>query len=306
MKRNAIARIIIYSILALTLTAVLIAGMGIDGFGFHINISGDGTTVEDELTLDAAQIKNIDIDWAAGSVKILVADTDRITVTEVCSKDCKYKMTYKISGSSLELDYGETKISIGFGNGSIPSKDLIITVPRDWVCGYLDIDGAALEIDIQDLTLTKFELDGASCDVNFVGTVDQVDVDGASTNISISSFHPVSSINIDGASCDLDLTLPKGCGFLVQMDGLSCSFHSELAYTKTNGAYSYGNGQCKVEVDGLSCDVTIKEGPSCDHEWGPGMPVVDPNTGWQGMMYTCHHCGESTTDPTLETTWTTE
>lgn len=259
MKRNAIARIIIYSILALILTAVLIVGMGIDGFGFHMNIGGDGTTVEDELTLEAAQIKDIDIDWAAGSVKILVADTDRITVTEVCSKDCKYKMTYKISGSSLELDYGETKISIGFGNGSIPSKDLFITVPRDWVCGTLDIDGAALEIDIQDLTLTKFELDGASCDVNFVGAVDQVDIDGASTNIRISSFHPVSNINIDGASCDLELTLPKGCGFLVQMDGLSCSFHSELAYTKANGAYSYGNGQCKVEIDGLSCDVTIQE-----------------------------------------------
>lgn len=306
MRRNAIARIILYSILALTLTAVLIVGMGIDGFGFHINISGDGTTVEDELTLDAAQIKNVDIDWAAGSVKILVADTDRITVTEVCSKDCKYKMTYKISGSTLELDYGNTKISIGFGNGSIPSKDLIITVPRDWVCGYLDIDGAALEIDIQDVRVGSFELDGASCDVDFVGYVDKVDIDGASTDIHITSFDPVSSVQIDGASCELELTIPNGCGFLVELNGLNYGFHCDLDYSNLSGAYAYGNRQCVVNVDGISCDVTIKEGPSCNHDWGPGMPVVDPNTGWQGMMYSCHHCGESTTDPTLDVKWPTE
>lgn len=306
MKRNAIARIILYSILGLTLTGILIAGMGANGFGFHINIGGSGTTVEGEVPIDASLVKYIEIDWAAGSVKIQVADTDHITICEVMPEGCKYWMAYALDDDTLSISYSKGTIGVGFGNWNIPSKDLVITVPKDWVCKDLEIDGAALEIDVQDLTIRNFELDGASCEVNFVGTVDKVDIDGASTDIRINSFNPVSSVQIDGASCELELALPIGCGFLVELNGLNCDFHCDLDYSNLVGAYAYGNRQCVVNVDGISCDVTIKEGPSCDHEWGPGMPVVDPDSGWQGMMYTCLLCGESTTDPTLESKWPTE
>lgn len=261
MKRNAITRIILYSILALTLTGILISGLGMNGLNFIFTFGSGGTVVEGEVTFNASQIKNLEINWAAGSVEIRAADTDHITISEVRSENSKHKMVYNLSGDTLQLDYASGKISIGFGNRNLPNKDLVITVPKDWVCKELEIDGAALSIDIQDVTVGKFELDGASCDVNVVGTVEQVDIDGASTDISISSFHPISSVQIDGASCKLELILPKECGFLVQMDGLSCRFHSDLDYSKSGGTYAYGNRQCVVDIDGISCDVTIQENP---------------------------------------------
>lgn len=260
MKTNAMVRIILYTLATVLLIFFLGAGLSQREITVGFGYSG-GTVVEEQVQVEPTQIKNIAIDWAAGSVEILTADTDQITISEARPENSKYKMTYKISGDTLKLAYATGTIGIGFGNWDFPSKDLLIVVPRDWVCEELEIDGAALEINVQDLTIDQFELDGASCDVNLVANVNEVEIGGASTKIHVSSSKPISSIQIDGASCDLELTLPKDCGFLVEMDGLSCNFYSELDYTNGNGTYTYGDKYCKVYVNGISCHVTIQENP---------------------------------------------
>lgn len=258
MKANAITRIVLYSVLALLLIGLLVSGIAANSYIFTFG-TDSGTTVEGEATFDIAQIKKLEIDWAAGSVQILVADTDHITVSEVRPESCKYQMVYTLGGDTLSISYGRGNIVFGFGNNSIPSKDLVITVPKDWVCKELEIDGASLDIRIADLTLGTLDLDGAACSLHFSGSVEKVSIDGASADITLVCTNRISRIDVDGASCDLELTLPTGCGFLVQMDGLSCNFHSELAYTRENGDYSYGDRCCRIEVDGLSCDVRIQE-----------------------------------------------
>ena len=131
MKANAIARIVIYSLLILIFAGILLAGIGIGGLTFHID-SGSGTVVENEASVSADGIKNLEINWASGSVKIESAETDRITFRETSSSDSKYRMTYQLSDNTLKLNYGTTGISISLI--SIPSKDLIITVPHGWIC----------------------------------------------------------------------------------------------------------------------------------------------------------------------------
>lgn len=256
MKGNAIARIVLYSILALLLIGILLVGIAADGLMFQLG-DPSGTVVENEGNVDAANVKGIEIDWAAGSIDIVIADTDKITFKETAPENSKYKMTYEVSGNTLKLSYGQPTIS--FGIGSIPNKDLVITVPRDWVCEELEIDGASLDINLQDLTIGKIDLDGASCNLNFTGSLEKMEADGAATKITLVCGNRISSIDIDGASCDLNLTLPKDCGFLVEMDGLSSSFYSDLEYRSGNGSYSFGDQHCKVNVDGISCDVSIQE-----------------------------------------------
>ena len=257
MKRNAIARIVIYSILAVVLTGVLLVGILVDNLSIDFGSSG-GTTVESEVSVDAKDIKNLDIDWACGAVTINVADTDQITFKETAPENSKYIMTYDVNGSTLKLSYSE-RFSIGFGNNSLPGKDLVITVPKDWVCEELQIDGAALTIGIRHLNVKEINMDGAANNLEFVGSVDTVDVDGASNSILLHCESHPTLIDIDGASCELDLILPKGCGFAVDMEGLSCDFNSDLDYATKNDQHIYGNGHTNVDVDGLSCDVTISE-----------------------------------------------
>lgn len=257
MKSNAIIRIVIYTVIALMLAGILFCGLLVDTLSFGFGDSGN--TVENGAAVNARDVKNIEIDWAAGSIDIVVGDTDQIHFSETVPEDSKYKMSYTLSGDTLKLHYGEGRVTIGFGNHSFPSKDLTITVPRDWVCKELEIDGAALDMTINGLTVTTFELDGASCDLEFSGSLDRVDIDGASNRMSFVCTNRISSLDVDGASCDLELTLPKGCGFRLQMEGLSCSMDSNLDYSGFSGNYRYGDEHCNIQIDGISCDVTIRE-----------------------------------------------
>lgn len=290
MKANAIARIVLYSILALLLIGILLVGIAADDLMFQLG-DPNGTVVENEGYVDAANVKAFEIDWAAGSINIVIADTDKITFQETAPENSKYKMTYEVSGNTLKLSYGQPTIS--FGIGSIPNKDLVITVPRDWVCEELEIDGASLDINLQDLTIGKIDLDGASCNLNFTGSLEKMEADGAAQKITLVCGNRISSIDIDGASCDLNLTLPKDCGFLLEMDGLSCDLYTELPGTSTNGQTVYGDGHCKINVDGVSCDVTITESTECSHVWDDGVEVDVPGGGHMEVKYTCTVCGET-------------
>lgn len=265
MKRNAIARIVIYAVLAIVLSSILFSFLIMDNFIINIG-SSDGEVVNDELTIPSDQVKNIEIDWAAGSVEIRVANTDHITVSEQSTEESIYKLTYKISGNILKLSYASGNISIGLNKPRIPEKTLIITVPENWICGKLQIDGASLDINIENLTVEEIDLDGASCNLEFLGSVDQVEIDGASMDIQLNCSNRVSSIDVDGASCSLDLSLPYGCGFVVDVDGISYSFHTDLPITTEGDRKVYGDKHCKITIDGLSCEVTIRENSVCPIE----------------------------------------
>ncbi len=256
MKRNAIVRIILYSILALIFTALLLGGIAGGNLFVHFG-GGSSNTVDGEVHFDPTKISKLEIDWAAGSVDIRVSNTDQIIVSEVLPEGSKYKMTYKVSGDTLHLEYSDVSFGFGFGSWNMPKKDLIIAVPQDWICQELEIDGAALEIDILALTVKQLDLDGAACKLNYTGILDQVDIDGASAEVSITCQTPLSQVNMDGASCKLELILPNGCGFYAQLDGLSCKFRSDLPYTMQGDAYCYGSQDCRIQADGVACSVTV-------------------------------------------------
>lgn len=291
MKRNAIARIIIYSILALVLTGILVSAIALNELSFDFGDS-NGTVVEQSGSVPAADIRNLEIDWASGNITILRADTELITFSETVQENRKYQMVYATNGNTLRLSYCKGNIAIGFGR-NIPDKDLTIIVPQDWECEALEIDGAELTISIENLIVDTLELDGAACDLNFVGEVRRVDVDGASAELHLECLNRVEQIDIDGASCEVNLILPKNCGFTVDMEGISYGLNTDLPCTNQNGQKVYGDGHCKINVDGISCEVNISEGDECRHEWDLGYPTIEPGSGNQVTVYTCLLCGKT-------------
>lgn len=253
MKANAITRIVIYSILILLLIGILCACLGLGQLSFRIGKKG--SYVDGETSLAAADISNLSIDWAAGSIRIITADTDSITFSEDGETDDE-RMTYRKEGNTLHLSYS-TGIRIGFH--STPQKDLTITVPRDWVCSTLEIDGAVLDIHTTDVAIETIELDGAANKLTASGNIEKLDCDGASNIITLNCVQRPRRIEIDGASCKLNLTLPKGCGFRAELDGISCDLDTRLPYQTRDEYHSYGDEYCRIDVDGVSCKVNIEE-----------------------------------------------
>ena len=260
MKTNAIIRIALWSIVIIALLGLLLTGIFGRVYSFEI---GTGQTLEQVLTSEtsfkAERVSKIEIDWAAGSIYIKAGEPSGaggdITLS-VSSTDEKYPASFEIVGNTLKISYINS--NFGIFSGSIPSKDLTIYVPQDWFCQELELDGAALELAVEGINIGTLDIDGAACEIDFQGTVDTFECDGASCEIKMYCTEAPARIDLDGASCTLDLTLPEDCGFLVQMDGLGCNFRSDLPYTSGNGTYLYGDQSCKIDADGLSCSISIQ------------------------------------------------
>ena len=263
MKSNAIARIILYSLLILLLVGILCVGLFADLFTIHGgSVTTTASTTGKTVSVNASGVSRIQIDWAAGAITMVTADTDTISFSESGEITEKYTMTHNLKDGTLEIDYAKSSVTVGIG--SIPSKDLTITVPQDWVCQELELDGAALEVNIDGLTVQEFDIDGAANEIRFTGSLDTLECDGAACELTLNCLEKPRKIDLDGASVEMDLYLPQDCGFLVQMDGLGCSFRSDLDYTGGNGDYSYGDHYCQINADGLSCSITINHTPQVE------------------------------------------
>ncbi len=272
MKANAIIRIIIYCIVICLLCGLLTAALGHGRFVFSLGTNRDMT--EGNGSVDAASVKNLEIEWASGDIIIETADCDTISFQQSGHED--EPMAYSLEGDTLILCYSNDSIQIGFV--SLPKKTLTVTVPKSWECENLKMETVSTDATIRGLTLQSVELEGASMDYSFDdctlgtvnidgasnritihGQVDEIDCDGAANKISGTLQKAPESINLDGVSIDLDISLPSDCGFRVTMSGVSTKFSSDFQTTRDDDTYIYGNGHCDIDADGVSINITLKE-----------------------------------------------
>ncbi len=274
MKSNAIVRIVIYIVAIILLCCLLAAGIGLGSINFSLGIQEDLTPGSGSVEADL--IQNLKIEWVAGEI-ILQTDpqVDTIAFTEKGSTADGHPMGFKIKGDTLLICYSnESKVQFGFTSRG--SKDLIITVPANWICGELKIESVSTDATISNLTVDSIELDsasnhfvfndctigsldadGASNEIEITGNLERLDCDGMSAKITAVLTNTPSRIDLDGMSSKLELTLPFDCGFYVKMDGMSNHFSCDLETKVLDGAYVYGDRRCQITVDGMSSEVYI-------------------------------------------------
>lgn len=290
MRTNAIVRIILFSLAILILAGILIAALCADLFMFKDNAYTSGSSlpiVKDSFTntcvADASQIQNIEIEWVAGSIQICRdKNASNITVAETNNGKEKYDMVCKASGNTLKIQFSEESIQFpSFGINVDISKDLMILVPESWNCDTLEVDAASASMNIADMTIGNVDFDGASgvcvfdnChvdtldldtasgDVEFTGTLNVLECDAVSANFRGVFDQTPSSVRFNGVSGDMDLTFPEDCGFTVALDSVSGDFQSEFPTTVSNGNHVCGDGSCRIEANGVSGNITIRNGGS--------------------------------------------
>lgn len=225
----------------------------------------------------AADIRELEIQWATGDIKIYPANTDRITVSENGTEDDRYAMLVRQDKDTLEIQFCQKEYNL-ISLNKLPEKDLTVYVPADWYCESLEIDAAAAAVEVNDLTIGEVDFDGASgvcefenCtveeididtasgDVRFVGSLNILDCDAASASFYASLTNVPSRMDMDMMSGNLDLTLPADAGFSLRMDTMNDNFSSEFQTELKNGNYVAGNGACRINIDALSGDVTIRK-----------------------------------------------
>ena len=233
MTRNAIIRIIVYSLLALVLTGVLVTGL-LTNIVIDIS-SGTVNVVNTEAGIDAEQVRNLQINWLSGNIVLKAEDVDQIILRETAETTIKKPMTYRCENGTLEINYSSQRV---FGPFYRPQeKNLVVIVPINWECQDMEIDGAGLEISINGLNIRDLSIDGAGVVMNVDGNIQDLDISGAGCEITLNCTDRPKSIELDGAGCVLDLTLPAECGFMLDMDGLGCELETQLSFRRDDGVY---------------------------------------------------------------------
>ena len=281
MKRNAIIRIIAWTISLVILVGVLIAGM--NWFRPFTSPLGESEMIPVEssgklgsATVISDDIQEIEIDWVSGNIRLVPANVTSIEVSESTVDDAKYAMICKQEGGTLKIEYCKNTTLTDLKNLKF-SKDLTILVPMNWSGRALQVDAASAKLSVQDLTIQEVEVDAASgecqfknCtvdtldidtasgDISFNGSLNRLDCDSASAGVQAVLDNVPYEIDMDTASGSVELVLPKDAGFAVKMDTMSGKFDSDFPYSTKNGVYLSGDGACRINISSMSGGVTIR------------------------------------------------
>lgn len=263
MKGNAITRIVLYSILLLVLIGILLAGLGIGLFVRGLEYipwpSFDGIsggTVSDSGSVDADLIREIEVNWVGGSIIIEPGDTDTITFSETSHGSGSRQMVWKQSGGKLRIQFSNQRWS--FDVRADYSKDLVITVPRDWAGEQLNINCVSADATVRGIQFSSVDFETVSGDLRYTGVCAKLDCESVSGNcIAVLTAAP-REVSLDSVSGNLDITLPDGTGYSATIDSLSGRLSSD--FLSAYGDHTYGDGRCRIDADTLSGDVVIRKG----------------------------------------------
>ena len=227
-------------------------------------------------------VSEIEVEWVAGTITVEQSDGTEIQIQEDGEYKSQYTMFVRQKGKELIITYLPSGSNLlGLGNDVPTQKDLTILIPQGWAGDKLEIASASSTLDIRNLTVQEFEFEGGSgkavftdCvvdsldlatmsgDVDFTGSLNKLDWEAASANLTAVLSNVPRELDLEGVSGKMDITLPSNAGFTLKMEGLSQNFTSEFETSYQSKRYVCGNGACKIDVEGVSSSVTLRKGNS--------------------------------------------
>lgn len=243
------------------------------------------------------KVDSIDVDYISGEVKIVTADTDVITIKETAKKTLndKTKVHTWVDGSTLRIKYCESNKNINLSN---LDKKLEITIPKDLKLDNLKFDMASGDVDVT-CEAKEVDMDTASGEIklNLTGDSEKITIGSASGNVKIDAknienfsvstasgdvvlnadsvkefdsdtasgscechFKNVpEKMDMDSASGDAKVYLPKDADATVDFDTASGDFSCDQSFEKKDDKYVLGKGTNKIVMNSASGDLKIVE-----------------------------------------------
>lgn len=275
MKANAIARIIIWS-----LVLILCLGALLTLLGRERGEAPAETMAVTEPLLDITEVgdcvEKLSIAWTSGSITLEPGDVHNVLIQESPVTDPKYAMVCTQDGDTLTIRYQNSGVPLSIG-GSL-KKDLTITVPRDWTGKQLKVDMSSADLTLREVsidrvevksasgtttaencTMEELELDTSSGGLQYTGRLGKLDVDGASANVTARLLNVPESVELEAASGGMELYLPEDAGFTAKLDTMSGEFLSDFETTQEGKRYTCGDGSCKIDADTMSGNLEIRK-----------------------------------------------
>ena len=278
--------------LIVLLAVVVCAAFGLGTCSYSpLPVSYQGTVLTQvgNADVDAGTVKNIEINWAAGTVDIkTAAQGSTITLAESAPGSISrgQEMRWQVIGDTLAIDYGTWGTGAwGFNIGScsaIGDKHLEVTIPQNLArtLGSLEINGASGDYRVNGIACDSFNTSLASGSLNAAGmTVNSLNLKSASGTMTFQG-QVSKSVSLDTASGDIEVTcekvvpntvdasmasgkvtvwIPENDGFTASVTKLSGAFNSDFTMQQNGDTYLYKNGGTRISVSILSGAFSLRK-----------------------------------------------
>lgn len=287
MKRNAIARIIIWSLVAVLLTSLLVVGISSSPSSFFtgdwsFGIIGEtyknsalynvgGGTVTDEF-------QSIKVNWTNGKINIEAYDGEDTVISETEVAEKENKLRWRVEDGVLKIQ--QMAAGMRFGLKQTPKKTLTVKIPSnvaeglkavtsDSVSAEVTITGISasdkIEIDtvsgganLKNIKTEKLDIDTVSGSIKAAGEFTELESDSVSGDVTVSSATPLKKLDCDSTSGNIRLTIPKDSGFTLKADTVSGDISCGLpAVSESKNRRVCGDGSADFETDTVSGDLII-------------------------------------------------
>ncbi len=288
MKRNAIARIVIWSLVAVLLISLLIVGINCSPSSFF---TGDwsfgiiGVTYKNSALYNVGggtvtdEFHSIKVNWTNGKINIESYDGEDTVISETEVAEKENKLRWRVEDGVLKIQ--QMAAGMRFGLKKTPKKTLTVKIPSsaaeklksvntDSVSAEVNIIGVAasgkIEIDtvsgsaeLKNIKTARLDIDTVSGEVNAEGEISELESDSVSGDITVSSAVPLEKLDCDSTSGNIRLTIPKNSGFTLKADTVSGDISCGLpAVSESKNRRVCGDGSADFETDTVSGDLIIK------------------------------------------------
>ena len=291
MKKAALRRIIVWTVVSVLLAATLIVGIGtsslLKGSINGLRLGGISTLADREdyteggKSFDAAEIKSIEINWVDGSVNVLLTNDKSVSISED-GGDSDDKLCWKL-GEDGTLHIEPTKRTFNlFALGS-QKKDLTLKLPKSLNLDKLRISTVSAPVKTEsesgaspELDIRKLEVETTSGDVQLLfGSCDSADVTTASGRQEITggslreaelgcvsgeisvSAELGKNLDVETVSGAVKINAVGAKGFTVSFDSVSGKLNTDLEGKFDDDEFIFGDGSVDIEVKTVSGSTEI-------------------------------------------------
>lgn len=287
MKRNAIARIIIWSLVAVLLTSLLVVGISSSPSSFFTgdwSLGGIGVTYKNSALYNVGggtvtdEFHSIKVNWTNGKINIEAYDGEDTVISETEVAEKENKLRWRVEDGVLKIQ--QMAAGMRFGLKQTPKKTLTVKIPSnvaeglkaitsDSVSAEVTITGISasdkIEIDtvsgganLKNIKTEKLDIDTVSGSIKAAGEFTELESDSVSGDVTVSSATPLKKLDCDSTSGNIRLTIPKNSGFTLKADTVSGDISCGLpTVSESKNRRVCGDGSADFETDTVSGDLII-------------------------------------------------
>ena len=287
MKRNAIARIIIWSLVAVLLTSLLVVGISSSPSSFF---SGDwslgamGVTYKNSALYNVGggtvtdEFQSIKVNWTNGKINIEAYDGEDTVISETEVAEKENKLRWRVEDGVLKIQ--QMAAGMRFGLKKTPKKTLTVKIPSNVAEGLkavtsdsvsaevtitgisasdkIEIDTVSGGADLKNIKTEKLDIDTVSGSIKAAGEFTELESDSVSGGVTVSSATPLKKLDCDSTSGNIRLTIPKNSGFTLKADTVSGDISCGLpTVSESKNRRVCGDGSADFETDTVSGDLII-------------------------------------------------